>query len=242
LYPQTGQVLFWYLKIITSAVTSFVDFISQLVLIYRCWHMWNRTWFMIIPAFLSLASLAGSLVLVGELSALLNTRNFDHVPLWWVPMGVTAFSLSLAVNTIVTGLLVLKIVLEYRQTNHSNYNHNHLTWRKNIVPIIAILIETGLMTFVGQMAWTISYGLQSSIFGLVAGVVIVLYGLSPTIIHVRAALGSSYEVSRVESTIHFADRTKPSKKISLPATESQQSSSVEYLESNVKETSTMEAI
>jgi hypothetical protein len=92
-------------------------------------------------------------------------------------MGVTAFSLSLAVNTIVTGLLVLKIVLEYRQITHSscNPNRDHLTWRKNILPIIAILIETGLMTFVGQMAWTISYGLQSNVFGLVAGVVIVLY-------------------------------------------------------------------
>jgi hypothetical protein len=124
-----------------------------------------------------LANKAGSLVLVGELSALLNTRNFDNVPVWWVPMGVTAFSLSLAVNTIVTGLLVFKIVLEYRKIKHSSYNPNgdHLTWRRNILPIIAILIETGLMTFVGQMAWTISYGLQSNVFGLVAGVVIVLY-------------------------------------------------------------------
>jgi len=86
-----------------------------------------------------LADKAGSLVLVGELSALLNTRNFDNVPVWWIPMGVTAFSLSLAVNTIVTGLLVLKIILEYRQTKPSN----RLDWRRNIVIIIAILIETG---------------------------------------------------------------------------------------------------
>ena len=118
-----------------------------------------------------LANKAGSLALVGELSALLNTRNMNHLPAWWVPMGVTAFSLSLGVNAIVTGLLVLKITLEYRQTKCSN----HLDWRRNIVPIIAILIETGLMTFVGQLAWTISYGLESNVFSLVAGVVIMLY-------------------------------------------------------------------
>jgi len=139
-------------------------------------------------------------------------------------MGVTAFSLSLAVNAIVTGLLILKIVLEYRKTQTSNRVH----WRKNIMPIVAILIETGLMTFVGQLAWTISYSLQSNVFGLVGGVVVMLYGLSPTIIHVRAALGSSYEVSGlsgVESAVHFADNTG-----------SHPTSSITYLESNTKET------
>lgn len=114
---------------------------------------------------------AGSLALVGEMPALRNAQNFSDVPAWWIPMGVTAFSLSLVVNAIVTFLLVLKIILEYKQTKSSN----HVNWRRNIMPIIAILIETGLMTFVGQLAWTVSYSLQSNVFSLVAGIVIMLY-------------------------------------------------------------------
>ena len=86
-------------------------------------------------------------------------------------MGVTAFSLSLLVNAIVTSLLVIKITLECRQTISSE----HISWRRNIKPIIALLIETGLMTFIGQLAWTVSYSLQSTVFSLVAGVVIMLY-------------------------------------------------------------------
>jgi hypothetical protein len=87
-------------------------------------------------------------------------------------MGVTALSLSLAMNTIInTGLLVLKIILEYRKTKPSNW----LDWRRNIVIIMAILIETVLIMSVGQMAWTISSGLQSSVFSLVADVVAMLY-------------------------------------------------------------------
>ena len=91
---------------------------------------------------------------------------------WSIPIGVMAFSLSLAVNTIVTSLLILKITLEYRHTKFLI-----LDWRRNgIVPVIAILIETGLVTFVGQLTWTISYGLQNDgVFTLFGGVVVVLY-------------------------------------------------------------------
>ena len=216
--PGGAGLLDWYLKIITSAIESFVDFISQLIVVsimllgkmtvptyiiwlgtdipllvyvesfkdhdYPCYIISGLVGLvMISPLHLNLitelANKAGSLALVGEISALLNTRNLNHLPAWWVPMGVTAFSLSLGVNAIVTGLLVLKIILECRQTKSAN----HLNWRKNIVPIIAILIETGLMTFVGQLAWTISYGLGSNVFGLVAGIVVMLYvGVSLSLI------------------------------------------------------------
>ena len=93
---------------------------------------------------------------------------------------VTAFFfLSLGVNAIVTALIVYKIITV------SNILRFHISTvqgsaangsgQLHLSPLISILIESGLITFVGQLAQSIMYKYDSSAFPMVGGCVVILY-------------------------------------------------------------------
>ena len=52
----------------------------------------------------------------------------------------------------------------------------HENGRRDLNPLISILIESGLITFVGQLAQTLMFRLSSDgAFPLISGVVVMLY-------------------------------------------------------------------
>ena len=98
----------------------------------------------------------------------------------WYPSIVTAFfSLSLGVNTLVTALVVYKIVTVYndiREFNARNFQTGaHRDGPCDFYPLISILIESGLITFVWQLAQLIMYTTTSSGFSLIYGCVVIVY-------------------------------------------------------------------
>ncbi|KAF8801570.1 hypothetical protein BYT27DRAFT_7198123 [Phlegmacium glaucopus] len=197
------QIVPWNINLATSTIYSLVDFISQSVLIYRCWVMWGRQALVIVlPSMLALTSLATSLSLVAELSVL---RSDPHnIPPWFLPMGVASFSLSLTVNTIVTGLLVLKLVLLHREVTRALPTSSIHRGGQGLFPLISILIESGMFTFIGQLVWVVMFRLQNTGFNSVGSPITMIYGITPTIIIVRVAMGTSYDNrTKPESTIRF---------------------------------------
>ena len=85
--------------------------------------------------------------------------------------------MSLIVNAGVTGLIVLKILIVYREhqqlkarTRYTNGTRPH-----DFYPIISILVESGLITFIGQLVQTILYKADDYAFPIVSGVVVMLY-------------------------------------------------------------------
>ena len=104
----------------------------------------------------------------------------------WYTSGVTAFFfLSLGVNTLVTALIVYKIVSVYndiRGFNTSNAQasaYGNQDGRRDLYPLISILIESGLITFIGQLTQSIMYKTATIAFPLVAGSVVMLYVRPP---------------------------------------------------------------
>ena len=101
------------------------------------------------------------------------------VPPWFQSAVTSFFSLSLGVNTLVTGLIVYKIVAVYRDIRGfksggfqaSTYGNG----QRNLYPLISILVESGLITFVGQLTQSIMYKTTTPGFPLVAGSVVMLY-------------------------------------------------------------------
>ena len=90
------------------------------------------------------------------------------------------FFISLVVNAIVTALIVYKIITVYNEIRGINSLSNvqanaHGNGRRNLYPLISILIESGLITFVGQLAQPIMYNSVTEAFPLVNGCVVMLY-------------------------------------------------------------------
>ena len=108
----------------------------------------------------------------------------DNVPLpnWYLPSVTAFFFLSLAVNAVTTALIVYKILSVYseiRGFHNSNIQGgaiDNLNGRRGLNPLVSILIESGLITFVGQLTQCLMFRLSSDIsFPLVSGVVVMLY-------------------------------------------------------------------
>ena len=81
-------------------------------------------------------------------------------------------------NALVTGLIVYRIVVVYNEIRGFNSNIQtiaHGNGRRDLNPLISILIESGLMTFVGQLAQSLMFRFAGDAFPLISGVVVMLY-------------------------------------------------------------------
>ena len=127
-----------------------------------------------LSATISMGHAATSLTLVVQLSLFRNDLQNVNPPTWFFPMGVASFSLSLTVNTIVTGLLVLKLVLLHREIRHSLPDSStHKGY--DLLPVISVLIESGMFTFIGQLVWVVLFRLQSPGFNAVGSPITMIY-------------------------------------------------------------------
>jgi hypothetical protein len=85
------------------------------------------------------------------------------------------------VNTLATALIVYKIITVYHDIRGLGFNTSnvqasaHGNGRRDLYPLISILIESGMMTFVGQLTQSIMYKSAPVAFSLVGGSVVMLY-------------------------------------------------------------------
>ncbi|KAF8164323.1 hypothetical protein BJ912DRAFT_935017 [Pholiota molesta] len=74
-------------------------------------------------------------------------------------------------------------------------------------PLISIFIESGMLTFFSQLTWVVLFQLQDTGFNSIAGPGTMIYGITPTLVLVRVAMGRSYEgkaTTVVHSSMPFA--------------------------------------
>ena len=89
---------------------------------------------------------------------------------------VTAFFfISLGVNALVTSLIVYKIITVYNDIRGPKSDFQDGNGQHDLSPLISILIESGLITFVAQLAQSIMYKYANDAFPLVSGTVVMLY-------------------------------------------------------------------
>ena len=164
--------------------------------LYRCWILWRQPLVMVIPCILSLAFLGANLQMLitdfrtnftsvtalTTLSLQIKSTVDDHSEIFLLydfsSASTAFFFISLAVNAIVTALIVYRIITVYNDIRGFNsivQASSHRNGRRDLHPLISILIESGLVTFIGQLAQPIMYNSASEAFPLVIGCVVMLY-------------------------------------------------------------------
>ena len=93
---------------------------------------------------------------------ILNTPS----PSWYYSAVTAFFFLSLAVNALVTALIVYRIISVYNDIRVFNMNGSQgsVLGHRDLSPLISILIESGLMTFVAQLIQTVMYKTNREFF------------------------------------------------------------------------------
>lgn len=182
--PDAGLTSY-NMNIANTAMYCAITFIAQGVLIYRCWLLWGRRLLMIsVPLVLAWLSFGTSLAMVG---ALVEPSPDFRVPGafqdWFVPLSTAAFSASLGVNAIVAILLAVKIYEVQRIAEHS------LTVQKRRVhplrSFISIINDSGMLMLGCQIIWLTLFRLNNVGFFLIKGPIVMIYGLTPTLIYQR---------------------------------------------------------
>ncbi|KAJ7861046.1 hypothetical protein B0H13DRAFT_2355278 [Mycena leptocephala] len=211
----------WRMAVASAALIGVVDFLSQLILIYRCWIIWNQNYYVVSPlVFLAAASLLGQLVAAGVLGSV-SGGMAEPVDYLAVPLATTGIGLSMSVNTLVTGLIAGKIWVQSRQIkgfrDGAEKNEDEAYNR-----VITLMVESGLMNFVIQLLYLILNLLENPAFSLVETCTVHFYGITPTLLGIRVITGKSIDsYAQASRSLVFAPRGAMDTTISMEPDEAQ---------------------
>ena len=201
---------------------------------------------MVVPILLTLAFLGASLhnlnwnfqanvPLVISVTTLAKIPSFiaDPSPAaieLYFSLVLSFFSLSLAENALVTGLLIFKILTVYRDIRELERRIGYTNGLgREVVRIMTILLESGVITIMAQLVQTVMFKLDNTSYPIIGGPVIQIYvrvlqsivdlkvfclyiypimqGISMAIVLLRVEMGLAYEVDNIASNIRFTAST-----------------------------------
>ena len=89
----------------------------------------------------------------------------------FLALVMSFFSISLAQNTLVTGLIITRILTVYRDISPIRVGYANKL-ESDIVPI---LIESGVMTFVAQLVQTLMFKFDNIAYPIIGRIVVMLF-------------------------------------------------------------------
>jgi hypothetical protein len=159
-----------------------IDFVTLSLLIHRCWIVWSKNYIIVaIPAALTLINLGCGLAFV--------VLSFNSVGALLHGLGFATFALSLAVSTMVTAAIIIRIWIISRNFTKDD---PHLS-RGPYKLVMAMLLESGITVFVMQLLALTLYNREGGVYIAITSATNQIYAFSPTIILIRVALGASYD-------------------------------------------------
>ncbi|KAH9962071.1 hypothetical protein BGW80DRAFT_1134495, partial [Lactifluus volemus] len=164
------------------------DFTGELILIYRCWLLWSKNyWIIILPCLTSLgglASVSGVIRLLQEIDP-----TSPQAPKSLVPLGLAGFTLPLCTNVFVTSLIAGRIWYISPRKAHDMPGVNFPIGRGRAA--IDIVVESGALYLAVQLILVILFAIQHPAQGIACVIAVQIYGIAPSLIVIRVALGLS---------------------------------------------------
>ncbi|TFK53450.1 hypothetical protein OE88DRAFT_1733372 [Heliocybe sulcata] len=181
------------------------NFLGDAVLTWRCWLVWQKDYrIVLLPAVMLLVYAASAIVGLYNLSQVVNGGNQFSPSV--DGFGTASFALSLALNFIVTSLIAGRIYYLAKQ-HREGLPDRHA---KQYMNITIIMIESGALFALVQVAFVILWAIHSDAHWIGANPASQIYCIVPTLIIVRVGLGVSTEQTtqgtRPMSTMRFGSR------------------------------------
>ncbi|OJT08835.1 hypothetical protein TRAPUB_262 [Trametes pubescens] len=127
-----------------------------------------------------------------ELVHLVVTLNPDApvAPAALVPLGLAGYALPLATNVLTTTLIVARLWHTAHAADERCRGRLAGTARA-AQHAVAIIVESGLLYLVAQLVLVVLFALEHPAQAVVAVMAVQIYGIAPTLIVIRVALGIS---------------------------------------------------
>ncbi|KAL1762037.1 hypothetical protein FB107DRAFT_254543 [Schizophyllum commune] len=171
------------MNVLGNAGYIIANFFADALLLYRCYVVWaKRWWIIVIPGCVFIASTTMSIFLLYQVSQ--PTES-----LWLhVDVGLTYFSLSLAVNLLLTLLIVGRLLsLSNQVTRMLGPQH-----ARTYTSVAALLVESAAPYAVANLIFIVTYGIGSPGSNVVLPVLSQIMCTSSVLIILRVANGRAW--------------------------------------------------
>ncbi|KAI8969435.1 hypothetical protein BD414DRAFT_278920 [Trametes punicea] len=164
-----------------DVVLKLSAFHSQIIMIHRCWSLWDHRWAVFcLPTLVAIAGFACSMVGPATLPASEFRSPFiaPRLPSFDIPFCV----LSLLINILVTSLIIYRL-RKMSAPARSFKSISDLTWS-----IAICFVETGALLAVAQLAMLVFLALEHPFIIVVESVAAQIYGIAPTLMIIRLGI------------------------------------------------------
>jgi len=207
---QFGKINSW-MNVGKMATFVIQTFIGDSILLYRCWLVYNRNfWVILLPILMWLAETA-----CGTVSVVLNTRLTDPNVLLnssnVEPFITTILALTVVVNVLTTGLIVYRI-----RTVRMDLGDCAVISRHPLSNLLRIMIESGLIYTTSAVVLFCVYVSSSRAQFTVAHSVVQIIGITFNLIIIRVGRGIALRPSTgaVSLSMNFNSPTPLKKRVS----------------------------
>ncbi|EJF59590.1 hypothetical protein BD309DRAFT_854657 [Dichomitus squalens] len=168
---------------------SFCDLLGDLILLYRCWVIWGKNYWIIIAPLVTAG--AGFACIMGVAHLVVTMDPTAPVPSpALVPLGLAGYALPLATNFMATALIAGKLYMSARRAEKRVGTVMSGTMRA-AQRAVEIIVESGLLYLVTQAVFVVLFALGHPAQAILAVIAVQIYGIAPTLIVIRVALGIS---------------------------------------------------
>ncbi|KAK0232046.1 hypothetical protein EDD85DRAFT_846249 [Armillaria nabsnona] len=192
-YDLMNSSVWWNTTALTATAVNLI--IADSTMVWRCWVVWAHNWKVIIlPIFLVIGEIVcGMHVVVRQSTVLLNSKTGEN----W---ALATMAITLGTNILCTALIVTRII--YVARGHRGIMGGIRTYRG----VLEILVESAALYSITFVVLMILYPLKGNGYLYPQALVLLVTGIAPTLIILRAASGqgrpkeSSLET---QSSLHF---------------------------------------
>ncbi|KAJ7935882.1 hypothetical protein B0H13DRAFT_1589966, partial [Mycena leptocephala] len=168
-----------WLTVLAAVVFTVNTLVSDSILIWRYWIVWNRQWkIIILPTFCTVAGAGLGFRSIAEQAAYVLNPNLDRAS--FVDFATPYFALSLVTTSLATGLIIVRIFTLTGRAARKSGGYGR---------VIEIVVESALMYSVALIIFLPFLVQGSDNDGYAQAVVAQMTGMAPTLIVARVSLG-----------------------------------------------------
>ncbi|KAJ7491685.1 hypothetical protein B0H11DRAFT_1859104 [Mycena galericulata] len=191
-------------KILALLVSAVIFIMADVIMIWRCWVVWGKSW--LVAVLPSLAAVAGAvcagLGLAGQISvALIQDPSASQGLAPLVRFSTPFLSLSLAVTLYTAGLIAWRIVTVQRFASKNGIE------RSDLWSALEIMVESSALYAASIFVFVVFLAMKSENQTYIQNIHVQIAGIAPTLLILRIFAGharNDAEWSAPSSTLHFA--------------------------------------
>ncbi|KIK46125.1 hypothetical protein CY34DRAFT_65020, partial [Suillus luteus UH-Slu-Lm8-n1] len=175
-----------------NLLSSVVNLLGDLLLVYRCWLVWGKNFYVIVLPLLTALGGFGCILPIPSLVLSINPTA-SVPPAETVPLTTAGYALPLCTNIMVTGLIAGRIWYLSRIPIVDEYGKPAMLKIAAGRRPMMLIIESGALYTVIQLIFVVLVAIQNSAEALLSYAGTQIYGIASVLIIIRVGLGISPE-------------------------------------------------